>query len=64
MNNDPSPAQVFFSVKELDVDPVAQGWSIQCDDLFGGAQPLVVEQGSARVSLPPRTSAIYRMPEK
>lgn len=64
MNNDPSPAQVFFSVKELDVDPVTQGWSIQCDDLFGSAQPLVVEQGIARVSLPPRTSAIYRMPEK
>ncbi len=64
MNNDTSPAQVSFSVRELDVDPVGRGWSIQCDDLLGGAQPLVVERGIARVSLLPRTSAIYRMPEK
>ena len=64
MNNDSSAAQSMFSVKELGNEPIAQGWSVQCDDLLGGTFPLVVEQGIATVNLPPRTSAIFRMPHK
>lgn len=63
-NNDISPAQATFSVREIPNGPLAQGWSIQCDDLLGGANPLVIEQGVATITLPARKSAIYRLPAK
>jgi glycosidase len=63
-NNDISPAQAAFSVKEIPNGPLAQGWSLQCDDLLGGTDPLVIEQGMATITLPARTSAIFRMPGK
>lgn len=63
-NNEATTANASFSVREISTAPISQGWSIQCDDLLGGRFPLVVDQGVGSVSLPPRTSAIYRLPPK
>jgi glycosidase len=63
-NNEATTANASFSVREISTAPISQGWSIQCDDLLGGRFPLVVEQGVGSVSLPARTSAIYRLPPR
>lgn len=64
LNNDISTVPATFSVRGLPCVPVTQGWSIQADDLLGGGNPLVIEQGTASITLPPRTSAMFRLPTK
>ncbi len=62
-NNDPDPAALQFSVSGLPSQPMRAGWSFQCDDRLGKSAPLVVENGSASVTLPGRRAAIYVLPQ-
>lgn len=67
LNNDTQPATIQWDARPLTSQTLAKGWSVQCDDLLGGTNPLRIEYDSndlrATVDLPPRSSAVFLFPE-